>query len=168
MPGTAQGTAVSPAAIPQGCEGSGARPQGSRVTCTLVQLASSRIARVSAAAPTGKELVEPVEGGESLESAEPPHSSVLLDTHDRSICTLRTSFHSPWTCLCVCVGRELSGSPGLVQDMGRGWGREQGAQGKGGLSLVAPCSSHEAGPQQIERYSIWAAINGAFFTGTKM
>ena len=41
--------------------------------------------------------------------------------------------------LCVSVGRELSGSPGLVQDMGRGWEREQGAQGKWGLSSMAPC-----------------------------
>ena len=94
---------MSPAAIPQGCEGSGARLWGSRVTCTLVQLASSRIAQVSAVAPTGKELGEPVEGGESLGSEGPPHSSVLLDAHHCSTCTLRTSFHvelhSPWTCV---------------------------------------------------------------------
>lgn len=45
---------------------------------------------------------------------------------------------------------------------------EQGAQGKWGPSSVAPCSSHKAGPQRIEHYSIWAAINEAFFTGTKI
>ncbi|XP_007464688.1 PREDICTED: uncharacterized protein LOC103081886 [Lipotes vexillifer] len=95
-----------------GCEGSGARPQVSWVTCTLVQLASSRIAQVSAVAPTGKELVETC--GRRL-SPDPGHTLSPDPGHTLS------------------PDEEVTG----VEVPGRGVGTEKGALGGESLARAA-------------------------------